>query len=68
MTDIVTRAIVGTYRHLASLRVRQSCVFEPTCSEYCLLAVEKHGFWRGWRMTLSRLCRCRPDAGGIDLP
>ncbi|WP_368928685.1 membrane protein insertion efficiency factor YidD [Alcaligenes faecalis] len=60
--------MVDVYRRLAPQRVRESCRFEPSCSEYCLLAVEKHGFWLGWKMTLRRLHRCAPPAGGIDLP
>ncbi|OZI74601.1 membrane protein insertion efficiency factor YidD [Bordetella genomosp. 12] len=66
--DYVTGAIVGTYRRFAPARLKGSCRFEPTCSEYCLLAVSKYGFWQGWRLTLSRLLRCRPPAGGVDLP
>ncbi|WP_454690546.1 membrane protein insertion efficiency factor YidD [Achromobacter aloeverae] len=66
--SVITRCIVGTYRRLAPARVRQSCRFEPSCSEYCLLAVHKRGFWIGWRMTLIRLGRCRPPNGGLDYP
>ncbi|WP_238914228.1 membrane protein insertion efficiency factor YidD [Achromobacter insolitus] len=63
-----TRVIIGIYRRFAPARVRESCRFEPSCSEYCLQAVAKYGFWKGWRMTFDRLARCRPPAGGIDLP
>lgn len=65
---MLTRAAIGTYRRLAPARVRQSCRFTPSCSEYCLLAVEKHGFWAGWRLTLQRLARCRPPHEGEDWP
>ncbi|MBP6018771.1 MAG: membrane protein insertion efficiency factor YidD [Burkholderiaceae bacterium] len=64
----LTRLVVGIYRRLAPQRVRDSCRFEPSCSEYCLLAVEKYGFWRGWWMTIRRLGRCKPPFGGRDLP
>jgi len=66
--EFFTRAVVGTYRRLAPTHVREACRFEPSCSEYCLLAVAKYGFWKGWRMTLERLRRCRPPAGGVDFP
>lgn len=44
------------------------CVFHPTCSEYAILAVEKHGLARGLKKTAGRLLRCRPGGGGHDLP
>ncbi|MCQ9618362.1 membrane protein insertion efficiency factor YidD [Paenalcaligenes niemegkensis] len=64
----LTKLIVNAYRKLAPQRVRQSCRFEPSCSEYCLLAVEKHGFWKGWKMTIKRLIQCKPPQGGTDWP
>lgn len=43
------------------------CKFYPSCSEYALEAVERHGLGRGGWLTLARLCRCRPGVfGGYD--
>jgi uncharacterized protein len=43
------------------------CRFEPSCSEYFAEAVEVHGFLRGARLGLGRICRCNPwCAGGWD--
>ena len=36
------------------------CRFEPTCSEYFCEAVESHGFLRGARLGIGRICRCNP--------
>jgi uncharacterized protein len=36
------------------------CRFTPTCSSYALEALEAHGRWRGLRLTIRRLTRCRP--------
>ncbi|MGA1083321.1 MAG: membrane protein insertion efficiency factor YidD, partial [Burkholderiaceae bacterium] len=39
----------------------------PTCSDYAHEAIELHGLWKGGRMTIHRLCRCRPGGGsGYD--
>lgn len=45
------------------------CRFEPTCSQYAILAVERDGAVRGgWRAFL-RLLRCHPfSTGGFDPP
>lgn len=64
----LTRVIITIYRAVAPNSVRQACRFEPSCSEYCLLAVEKYGFWTGWKMTIKRLLRCKPPMGGDDWP
>jgi putative membrane protein insertion efficiency factor len=44
-----------------------SCRFVPTCSEYAVEAIDRHGPWRGGWLGLRRICRCRPGcAGGFD--
>jgi putative membrane protein insertion efficiency factor len=45
------------------------CRFQPTCSQYFIGAVQKHGACRGaWRGVL-RLARCHPfHPGGYDPP
>ena len=43
------------------------CRFHPTCSQYALDALEKHGAWRGAWRTIKRIGRCRPGGGsGYD--
>ncbi len=39
------------------------CRYEPTCSEYFLIAVEKHGALRGSWLGLKRIARCAPWGG-----
>lgn len=43
------------------------CRFFPSCSEYATEAFTRHGLFRGGRLTMGRLCRCRPSGGfGLD--
>jgi putative membrane protein insertion efficiency factor len=43
------------------------CRFDPTCSQYMIEAVEKHGVLRGLWLGLRRLMRCHPWGGkGFD--
>lgn len=37
-----------------------ACRFHPSCSAYAFEAVEKWGAWKGGRLALGRLLRCRP--------
>ena len=44
------------------------CRFYPTCSEYCIDAIERYGTLRGFLKGLARVSRCHPfSAGGVDL-
>jgi putative membrane protein insertion efficiency factor len=43
------------------------CRFQPTCSEYALLAFRQHGTCKGFLLAASRLLRCHPFfQGGWD--
>jgi hypothetical protein len=45
------------------------CRFEPSCSEYFILAVRKYGPLRGACKGTWRICRCNPFCrGGFDPP
>lgn len=37
-----------------------ACRFEPTCSQYGILAFRKHGFFKGFKLTIKRVLRCHP--------
>ncbi|WAH55931.1 membrane protein insertion efficiency factor YidD [Pseudomonas silvicola] len=56
------------YQRVAPGRLRNACRFEPSCSRYAVLAIEKHGAVRGWKMALKRIHRCRVPHGGTDYP
>lgn len=44
-----------------------SCRFTPTCSAYAVEALQRHGTWRGLRLSARRLSRCHPWGGyGLD--
>ncbi len=43
------------------------CRYLPTCSEYAIEALQKHGVGRGLWLTLCRIGRCHPWGGeGLD--
>lgn len=58
---------VRAYRLFLSPWLGRSCRFQPTCSEYALEALARHGALRGSWLTAGRLLRCRPGGGhGYD--
>lgn len=58
---------VQAYRLLLSPWLGRNCRFAPSCSEYALEALERHGALRGGWLTLRRISRCHPWGGeGFD--
>ncbi len=44
-----------------------NCRFYPTCSHYMRAAFEKHGFTRGFWLSVKRVSKCHPWGGsGVD--
>ncbi|MCA2959452.1 MAG: membrane protein insertion efficiency factor YidD [Silvanigrellales bacterium] len=62
-------ALIRLYQRCISPALGPRCRFYPSCSEYCVQSLRKHGLGRGlWRSTV-RLCKCHPfHRGGVDLP
>ncbi len=62
-------AMVRAYQVTLSPWLGRACRFEPTCSNYMILAIEKYGPMRGVWRGARRICRCHPfRPGGYDPP
>jgi putative membrane protein insertion efficiency factor len=63
----VVLALLRGYRFAVSPWLGSHCRFFPSCSEYAIEAVQRHGALRGSWLGLRRVCRCHPwSAGGFD--
>lgn len=59
--------LIRGYRYAISPLLPPSCRFHPSCSEYALEAIERHGPLSGGWLATRRLCRCHPwNPGGLD--
>ena len=66
LAQILALPIKG-YRLIFSPWVGRSCRFDPTCSTYALIALERHGAFKGSWLTVRRILRCHPwGAHGVD--
>jgi uncharacterized protein len=66
MQRILILALRG-YKAFISPLLPSRCRFRPTCSEYMMDAIAKHGAIRGLWLGLKRLSRCHPfHQGGYD--
>lgn len=59
---------IRIYQRFAPTAIRNKCRFEPSCSEYFILSLEKYGLIKGMRKGLNRLTRCNIHNGGFDYP
>lgn len=60
-------ALVKIYRLVISPLLPPRCRHLPTCSEYCIEALEKHGPIRGGILAVKRIARCHPwGTSGLD--
>ena len=63
----VVTGLLRVYQGVVSPLYPPSCRFYPSCSQYALVAVERHGVVRGAALAGWRLLRCNPwNAGGVD--
>ena len=54
-------------KYLSPLKWRTHCVYIPTCSEYAIESLKKHGFLKGSLLAVWRILRCNPfSKGGYD--
>lgn len=65
--NAVLKGVVKAYRFFLSPWLGSACRFTPTCSQYALQALDRHGPAAGSYLAARRLLRCHPAcAGGHD--
>jgi hypothetical protein len=59
--------LVRIYQYAISPMLGRSCRFHPSCSEYAVEALERHGAFKGLWLAVRRVGRCHPwHPGGYD--
>jgi hypothetical protein len=60
-------ALLRWYKRAVSPLMPPACRYTPTCSEYAMEAIERHGLGRGSYLAIRRVLSCHPFArGGYD--
>ncbi|MDI6871663.1 MAG: membrane protein insertion efficiency factor YidD [Bacillota bacterium] len=58
---------IRVYQNTLSRVLPRHCRFYPTCSQYAVEAIARHGIWRGGSLAARRILRCHPGCpGGYD--
>jgi uncharacterized protein len=64
---IILLGLIRGYRLFLSPLWPPTCRFTPTCSQYALDAINRHGVLKGSGLSVTRICRCHPwHPGGYD--
>ncbi len=66
MSALIAKLLIGllrVYQMAISPLLPGSCRYSPTCSQYGVEALRKHGPWRGGWLTLKRFISCNPWGG-----
>ena len=55
------------YQFFISPLLGLNCRFNPTCSNYCMSSLQKHGLIKGVYLSILRISKCHPWGGsGYD--
>jgi len=64
---IVLIVLIRVYKKIVSPWLPPSCRYVPTCSQYAVEALQKHGLIKGLFLSIKRLLSCHPWGGhGYD--
>ncbi len=59
--------LIRAYQVIVSPMLGPTCRFIPSCSDYALEAIRRHGAAKGSMLTARRLLKCHPfHPGGFD--
>jgi hypothetical protein len=59
--------LIKVYQYLISPYLQPSCRFTPSCSQYAIEVIQRHGAIRGSWLSFKRVLRCNPwHPGGYD--
>lgn len=58
---------IRLYQIMLSPFLGKNCRFDPSCSEYAIIAINRYGIIRGMYLFIKRIMRCHPFGGsGYD--
>ena len=59
--------LVKIYQSIISPLFPPTCRYKPTCSEYAIQSLKKHGLIKGLYLSIKRVVNCHPWGGsGYD--
>ena len=63
----LTTQTIQIYKQNVSpiLQGKVKCVYQISCSDYAVMAIEKHGFVKGLYLSIGRITHCRQSVGPL---
>jgi putative membrane protein insertion efficiency factor len=67
MLEKILIKLIKFYQNHRPHRCLGLCIYEPSCSQYALIAIERHGATKGIDLAIRRILRCNKKSdGGYD--
>ena len=64
---MIPMGLIRAYQILVSPLLGGNCRYLPSCSQYAMEALDRHGLFRGGWLAVRRIGRCHPfRPGGYD--
>lgn len=63
IAKFIMLTLIRAYQLLLSPMLGASCRYTPTCSQYAVEAIQKHGPFKGGWLAIKRIARCHPWGG-----
>ena len=60
--------LIKIYQAVISPAIGSNCRFNPTCSNYAIESLKKHGLFKGLYFSFNRISRCHPWGKSGDDP
>ncbi|MBL7884303.1 MAG: membrane protein insertion efficiency factor YidD [Bacteroidia bacterium] len=58
--SFIFTVLIKIYQYTISPLLGPSCRFTPSCSQYGIEAIKKHGPFKGGFLTIKRIGKCHP--------
>jgi len=56
----VSVSMIYLYKNTIGMHFGGNCRYIPSCSDYAITAIKKHGIIRGWFLAIRRILSCHP--------
>ncbi|MGB9735706.1 MAG: membrane protein insertion efficiency factor YidD [bacterium] len=66
--DWIVVHLIKIYQIFISPLFGATCRYNPTCSEYSIIAIRRYGIFKGGILATKRVLRCHPFHPGGDDP
>jgi len=58
--SLTSLSMIYLYKNTLGMYFGGNCRYIPSCSDYAIMAIKRHGVIRGWLLAIKRILSCHP--------